>query len=108
MPGFYKYVGDNENGITRMQEFNYQATRILQNRKPGEKVLVLVGRAHMNTALNVPGLAELNGGVGIGVYPATTSSNSIAISGPSIPKDPAAGVTGSHTAGDYQIFHKVT
>ncbi|WP_236313561.1 hypothetical protein, partial [Pseudomonas lactis] len=65
-------------------------------------------RAHMNTARNVPGLAELNGGVGIGVYPDTTFNKSVAISGPSIPRDPGANVTNSLTVGDYQIFHKVT
>lgn len=107
MPDFYKYVGDNDNGITRLQEFNYFATRILETRKPGEKVLALVGRAHMNTARNVPGLAELTGGVGIGVYPDKAFNKSVAISGPSIPRDPGANVTDSFTAGDYQIFHKV-
>ncbi|WP_338475597.1 membrane-targeted effector domain-containing toxin [Pseudomonas khavaziana] len=108
MPDFYKYVGDNDNGITRLQEFNYFATRVIQRRKPGEKVLALVGRAHMNTARNVPGLAEMNGGIGIGVYPNTSFSKSTAISGPSIRRDPGAGVTGSHTVGDYQVFQQVT
>ncbi|WP_124379371.1 membrane-targeted effector domain-containing toxin [Pseudomonas synxantha] len=108
MPDFYKYVGDNDNGITRLQEFNYFATRVIQRRKPGEKVLALVGRAHMNTARNVPGLAELNGGIGIGVYPNTSFSKSTAISGPSIRRAPGAGVTGSHTVGDYQVFQQVT
>jgi hypothetical protein len=108
MPGFYNDVADNDKGVTRLQEFNYYAARMLQNRKPGEKVLAVVGRSHMNTARHVPGLAELTGGIGIGVYPATTSSRSIAISGPSIPRDPGSSVTGSHTAGDYQIFHKIT
>ncbi len=108
MPGFYNDVGDNEKGITRLQEFNYYATRVLQNRKPGEKVLALVGRSHMNTSRNVPGLAELNGGVGIGVYPATTSNRSMITRAPSIPRDPGSSVTDSLTAGDYQIFHEVT
>lgn len=108
MPDFYKYVGDNDNGITRLQEFNYFATRVIQRRKPGEKVLALVGRAHMNTARNVPGLAEMNGGIGIGVYPNTSFSKSTAISGPSVRRDPGAGVTGSHTVGDYQVFQQVT
>ena len=108
MPDFLKGVGDNDRGITRLQEVNYYATRILQNRKPGEKVLVLAGRAHMNTTRNVPGLAELNGGVGIGVYPDTAFNKSVAISGPSVRRDPGAVVTGSHTAGDYQVFQKVT
>ncbi len=108
MPGFYNDVGDNAKGITRLQEFNYYATRVLQNRKPGEKVLALVGRSHMNTSRNVPGLAELNGGVGIGVYPATTSNRSMITRAPSIPRDPGRSVTDSLTAGDYQIFHKVT
>ncbi|AZE85699.1 hypothetical protein C4J98_4316 [Pseudomonas orientalis] len=108
MPGFYGDIGDNDKGVTRLQEFNYYATRILQNRRPGEKVLALVGKAHMNTSRNVPGLAELNGGVGIGVYPATTYNKSIAINGPSIPRDPGRIVTGSHTAGDYQAFQKIT
>lgn len=108
MPDFYKYVGDNDNGITRLQEFNYFATRVMQKREPGEKVLALVGRAHMNTARNVPGLAELNGGIGIGVYPNTSFSKSTAISGPSVRRDPGAGVTGSLTVGDYQAFQQVT
>ncbi|MEN5151457.1 membrane-targeted effector domain-containing toxin [Pseudomonas orientalis] len=108
MPDFYKHVGDNDAGITRLEEFNYFATRVIQQRKPGEKVLVLVGKAHMNTARNVPGLAELNGGIGIGVYPNTSFSKSTAISGPSIRRAPDAGVTGSHTVGDYQVFQQVT
>ncbi|WP_145916491.1 membrane-targeted effector domain-containing toxin [Pseudomonas synxantha] len=108
MPDFYKYVGDNDNGITRLQELNYFATRVIQKRKPGEKVLALVGRAHMNTARNVPGLAELNGGIGIGVYPNTSFSKSTAISGPSIQRDPGAGVADSLTVGDYQVFQQVT
>lgn len=108
MADFYKNVGDNDRGITRLQEFNYYATRMLQNRQPGEKVLAVVGRSHMNTARNVPGVAELTGGIGVGVYPATTTDKSIAISGPSIRRDAGASVANSHTAGDYQIFQKVT
>lgn len=108
MPDFYKYVGDNDNGIMRLQEFNYYATRLLQSRRPGEKVLALVGRAHMNTARNVPGLAELNGGVGISVYPNTTFNKSTAINGPTIQRDSGASVMNGYTAGDYQVFQKST
>lgn len=107
-PHLYRDAGDNKLGVQRLQEFNYHASRMLQDRAPGEKVLVVVGRAHMNTSQGVPGVAELNGGVGIGVYPADASRKSSAAVPSSLPHNPKSSVIGSKTAGDYQIFQQIT
>ncbi|MBA1431741.1 hypothetical protein FHP26_24440, partial [Pseudomonas orientalis] len=61
----------------RLQELNYYGAEIIKRTPPGEKFVALVGKAHMNTFNNVPGVAELTGGVGISVTPAPKGSPSV-------------------------------
>jgi hypothetical protein len=67
----------------------------------GGKSVVWVGRAHMNTAEGVPGIAELTGGIGIAVYQKSGIPESVARKGSS-PK-----TASTDTAGDLQIDVKV-
>jgi hypothetical protein len=52
----------------RLREFNYYAAETIQANSGTEKWAALVGHSHMNTSEGVPGLAELTGGIGVGVY----------------------------------------
>lgn len=63
----------------RLSEFNYYATKIIGKTPPGDKWVALVGNAHMNTAAGVPGVAELNKGIGISIVEAPKGSKSLAI-----------------------------
>jgi len=49
----------------RLRLFNYLATLQIQSLGPDEKWLMVVGKAHVKTLEGVPGVAELNGAVGI-------------------------------------------
>lgn len=57
-----------EQQVQRLEEFNYYATRTIEQHAGGDKWIALVGRHHINTTQNVPGLAELTGGTGVAVY----------------------------------------
>ncbi|WP_122257300.1 membrane-targeted effector domain-containing toxin, partial [Pseudomonas salomonii] len=56
------------NSEIRLKEFNYFASETIQANSGTEKWIALVGQAHMNTSEGVPGLAELTGTLGIGIY----------------------------------------
>jgi len=49
----------------RLRLFNYLATLQIQSLAPSEKWLMVVGKAHVKTRRGVPGVAELNGAVGV-------------------------------------------
>lgn len=79
----------------RLSDFNYYATKIIGKTPPGEKWVALVGNVHMNTAAGVPGVAELNKGVGISIIEAPQGAKSLAI-------PPAAKDTTSPSFADLQ------
>lgn len=53
----------------RLERFNYYAAQTIKATSGGEKWIALVGRFHTNTQLGVPGMAELTGGLSIGIFP---------------------------------------
>ena len=57
-----------EQAKQRLEEFNYYATRTIEQHAGADKWIALVGRQHVNTTQNVPGLSELTGATGIAVY----------------------------------------
>ncbi|PRA21285.1 membrane-targeted effector domain-containing toxin [Pseudomonas poae] len=61
----------------RLKEFNYHAAKIIERTPPGEKYVAVVGKSHMNTDYQVPGIAELTGGVGVSVSPSPKGGSSI-------------------------------
>ncbi|ASV38997.1 hypothetical protein CI807_23245 [Pseudomonas sp. NS1(2017)] len=61
-------IKTHEQAVQRLEEFNYYATRTIEQHAGGDKWVALVGRHHVNTTQNVPGLAELTGSTGIAVY----------------------------------------
>ncbi|WP_338513761.1 membrane-targeted effector domain-containing toxin [Pseudomonas poae] len=68
--------------IDRLEEFNYFATKIIENTPKGEKWVALVGNSHMNnyvepyTGAAVPGIAELTGGLGVSIRDAAKGAAS--------------------------------
>ncbi|WP_238346578.1 membrane-targeted effector domain-containing toxin [Pseudomonas paralactis] len=69
----------------RLREFNYYAGQIIQRTPPTEKYVAIVGSLHMNTYSEIPGLAELTGGIGVSVSPALKGSSSIVSQPPHTP-----------------------
>ncbi|WP_421551827.1 membrane-targeted effector domain-containing toxin [Pseudomonas yamanorum] len=102
---YYTSQNIQERNIQRLQEFNYYAANMLQQHSGKGKVIALMGRNHINTTQNIPGVAELTGGIGIGIYERTGmrvgyGTNSL---------DPRPGPSGALTShnditGDLQIF----
>lgn len=93
-----------EQATQRLEEFNYYATRTIEQHAGGDKWIALVGRHHVNTTQNVPGLSELTGGTGIAVYERAGRGTYGVRSA-----DPRPGPSGTLTAsneltGDLQIF----
>ena len=62
----------------RLREFNYHAAKIIERTPPNEKFVAIVGKSHMNTDYQVPGIAELTSSVGMSVSPSSKGSSSIA------------------------------
>lgn len=71
----YTHAGGAQN---RLKEFNYHAAKIIERTPLGEKYVAIVGKSHMNTDYQVPGIAELSGGVGVSVSPSLKGGSSIA------------------------------
>lgn len=88
----------------RLEEFNYYATRTIEQHAGEDKWVALVGRHHLNTTQNVLGLSELTGATGIAVYGRAGRVNYGVRSA-----DPRPGPSGTLTpaddlTGDLQIF----
>lgn len=60
----------------RLPEFNYYASQIIQKTPPWERFVSVVGSAHMNNFVGVPGIAEQTGAVGISVSSALKGTSS--------------------------------
>ena len=91
----------------RLEEVNYYGARQVMKNELGGKSVVWVGRAHMNTAEGVPGIAELTGGIGIGVYQKADIAESVARKADKQRDTSAALSKTDDTVGDMQIDIKV-
>ncbi|WP_338494735.1 membrane-targeted effector domain-containing toxin [Pseudomonas trivialis] len=82
MSEYQNFVNSEGFYIDRLEEFNYFATKIIENTPKGEKWVTLVGNAHMNNYVDpytggaVPGIAELTGGLGVSVRDAAKGAAS--------------------------------
>ncbi|QDG60439.1 hypothetical protein [Pseudomonas sp. NIBRBAC000502773] len=91
----------------RLEEVNYYGAKQVMKNELGGKSVVWVGRAHMNTAEGVPGIAELTGGIGIGVYQKADIVESVARKADKQRDTSAALSKTDDTVGDMQIDIKV-
>ncbi|MCP1463481.1 hypothetical protein [Pseudomonas sp. S3E17] len=91
----------------RLEEVNYYGAKQVMKNELGGKSVVWVGRAHMNTAEGVPGIAELTGGIGIGVYQKADIAESVARKADKQRDTSAALSKTDDTVGDMQIDIKV-
>ncbi|MBK3442936.1 hypothetical protein [Pseudomonas lactis] len=110
-PGYFEGLGKLDKNSPeylalskqRLEEVNYYGARQIMKNELGGKSVVLVGRSHMNTAEGVYGIAELTGGIGIGVY----QKSDIAHSGgrkAGATRDTSVRISGrDDTVGDLQI-----
>jgi hypothetical protein len=71
-----------------LQEFNYAATQIINQTPAGEKFVAVVGKAHMNTYDNIPGLSELTAGVSVSITPTPKGVPTIISQPPHTPPPP--------------------
>lgn len=87
----------------RLEEVNYFGARQVMKKELGGKSIVLVGRSHMNTAEGVPGIAELTGGIGIGIYQKNDVAQSVGRKA-GVSRDTSVRISGrDDTVGDLQI-----
>ncbi|QZP18658.1 membrane-targeted effector domain-containing toxin [Pseudomonas sp. DR208] len=94
-----------ERSQRRLKEFNYYASETIQATSGTEKWVALVGCSHMNTSENVPGLAELTGSIGIGVFNNKNVTGQIGTRVIGRPQDPTQPVGwGRGIPGDLQIY----
>jgi len=91
----------------RLEEVNYYGARQVMKNELGGKSVVWVGRSHMNTTEGVPGIAELTGGIGIGVYQKADIAQSVGLKAGKQRDTTARLSTTDDTAGDLQIQVKV-
>lgn len=91
----------------RLEEVNYYGARQVMKNELGGKSVVLVGRSHMNTAEGVAGIAELTGGIGIGIYQKSEVAQSVGRKA-GVKRDTCARISGADdSVGDLQIDIKV-
>lgn len=94
----------------RLQELNYAATRIIDQTPKGQKFVALVGKAHMNTYNNIPGLAELTSSVGISLAPTPKGVSSMVSQPPHTPPPPLKFLHGTsipEPIGDIHIDYNI-
>lgn len=72
----------------RLQEFNYAATQLINQTPAGEKYVAVVGKAHMNTYDNIPGISELTAGVSVSISPTPKGVSTIVSQPPHTPPPP--------------------
>ncbi len=97
----------NETVTTRQQMMNYVASRTIRKHQEvmgSHKWIALVGNSHSNTFKNaVPGIAELEGGIGLRVIDVVPGQSRGVVRDPgeSLPLD--MGKTRIHIQGDYRV-----
>ena len=94
------HIGD----AARLREMNYFSVRQIQANHPsdGGKWIAWVGMAHMNTTNDVPGIAELMGGIGVGIRDAKAGQSTV------IRASNKPGFVFSNTKADVEIELDVT
>lgn len=92
--------------VRRLEEFNYYAAETIQAHSGTQKWVALVGRSHMNTSEGVPGLAELTGAIGIGVFDRRNVQTSIGRRVIGRAPDPTQPIAADSVPGDLQIYVK--
>lgn len=100
-------AGNAAHTTDRLREFNYFASKIIQQTPPGEKWIAVVGRRHMNTTQGVPGIAEQTGAVSVGVYDAPQGASSNAVKNTGSRPAPEEKFAADATVGDYQVHQNV-
>ncbi|WP_314384290.1 membrane-targeted effector domain-containing toxin [Pseudomonas brenneri] len=94
----------------RLAEFNYAATQIIKQTPTGEKFVALLGKAHINTYDNIPGVSELTGGVGISLSPSIKGTTSTVSHPPHTPPPPLKIIRGTsmpEPVGDIHIDYNI-
>lgn len=95
------------NTVKRLKEFNYYASETIQANSGTEKWVALVGHSHMNTSEGVPGMAELTGGLGIGIFDnANMNPRSLGLKAKNHIPDPNGPIKRGDLPGDLHIYVK--
>ncbi|WP_156338133.1 membrane-targeted effector domain-containing toxin [Pseudomonas sp. MIACH] len=92
--------------VRRLEEFNYYAAETIQATSGTEKWAALVGHSHMNTSEGVPGLAELTGSIGIGVFDNSKVPWSAGMKVQGRAPDPTKAISPRDIPGDLHIYIK--
>lgn len=103
----FKKLNGAADHVPRLKEFNYYATQTIRRNSAGEKWVALVGNAHMHTSQGVTGLAELTGGIGVGVLARKTPGPSIGTRDINHAPNPESRIGPTDIPGDLQIFKVV-
>lgn len=90
----------------RLARFNYYAAQTIKATSDGEKWIALVGRAHTNTQLGVPGMVELTGSLSIGVFPKRKAGPSVGSTN-TVLVPPGQALAPQTPIGDLTIAHQV-
>ncbi len=106
-PAQFQAINQAQQNEPRLREFNYYAAQTIRQNPPGEKWIALMGNAHMKTSQGVPGVAELTGGIGVGVFTRTDPGLSVGMRKTKNLPDPAKAIGPHDVPGDLHIFHKV-
>ncbi|WP_282396044.1 membrane-targeted effector domain-containing toxin [Pseudomonas sp. PS01298] len=100
----YKQAMKAEDFVPRLKEFNYYAAQTIRQNSAGEKWIALVGNAHMKTSQGIPGVAELTGSIGVGVFKRTDPGPSLGLRKTNHVPDPAQRLKPDDLPGDLHIF----
>jgi hypothetical protein len=103
----FKQINREEQHVPRLNEFNYYAAQTIRQNSAGEKWIALMGNAHMNTTQGVPGVAELTGGIGVGVLKRNNPGPSVGMRNTDHAPNPALRIGSNDWPGDLQIFKQV-
>lgn len=90
--------------VRRLEEFNYYASEVIQANSGTEKWIALVGHSHMKTSEGVPGLAEMTGSIGIGVFENRPPHVSIGLRDTVNIPDPQKPLSATDRPGDLHIY----
>lgn len=100
----YKQAMKAEDFVPRLKEFNYYAAQTIRQNSAGEKWIALMGNAHMKTSQGIPGVAELTGSIGVGVFKRTDPGPSLGLRKTNHVPDPAQRLKPDDLPGDLHIF----
>ncbi|WP_141696595.1 membrane-targeted effector domain-containing toxin [Pseudomonas sp. S3E12] len=103
----FKKINREEQHVPRLNEFNYYAAQTIRQNSAGEKWIALMGNAHMNTSQGVPGVAELTGGIGVGVLKRNNPGPSVGMRNTDHAPNPELLIGPNDWPGDLQIFKQV-